>query len=269
MEIERRTKKVETWPSWNGEMGDMKKLTALVSGAYKEQDSEIRRRQEEAQKAREDSGIIIGNIHSSTLHFYSHEGSGGIAPSYPFLGIVLTDDEIVTGSIDDVFPEIDRRSFEKIEIIGAQSPNNYVSISFNRKMDPAVRLTVDSHDTSWARQTFVRISDEIYKGVPRWGFMRNTTPLPLLIKSFFGILPTIGTLLALPSNIISDAFFPTAFIGLILTIYFIFSEKLTNFFFPLIEITGEGSQSTGARRISVLLITLSSIPIGVMVNLVT
>jgi hypothetical protein len=280
-EIERSTKKERKWFAWAGDMSDLKRCGRVIEELYDARieslENERRKRQDENLKSASDvtqggantSIAISGNLGYINIVGSPIGDSHEDITRYPFKGLRLTDEDVVTGPTESVLTEVDRRSVRSLTFIGAIDFGEYVIVTFTRTQDWAARVEVRSSNIGWAKQALTRLTDEIEKGVPQWAFMRNSTGnVTVSVRLLTGII--IGASIALMwPNKEQHGNISLGVIFAILSAILLGSAKLKNFLFPAFEISGEARESTGSRRIAALALILISIPIGMFVNLIS
>ncbi|MEV0424800.1 hypothetical protein [Streptosporangium canum] len=278
-EIKRSTQKKRSWDAWSGEIADLRRIGRTVEELHDARVSVTKTQAEEARREYEASqgeisgvtisGVVYGGV--TQIIDYSYSGNRVLEDisSYPFVGLVLLDDEDkVVGSIDDIFPEIDRRSMERLTFISAINPREHLIVTFARD-SAAATVDIESEDTGWARQALARITDEVEKGVPRWAFVRGSGSTPFWINVGVATVVGLATGLAQIAQSVSANFAIGLMVFVGIFIFLFSSMGLRDFVFPRFEVLGDGAQSTGSRRLVTLTLIAISIPIGVFVNLIS
>ncbi|WP_188188937.1 hypothetical protein [Nonomuraea sp. SYSU D8015] len=226
---------------------------------------------EEAKKLREDAGqaaamqgIQLRDIFATNVTFAGNHLDE--VPEYPFMGLVLLDEDQISGSIDDVFSEIDRRSIRRLTFIAALQPRERLILRFSRHQMPAVTLEVESSDTGWARQALAKLADEVDKGVPRWSFVWGPGERAFYTNVAASAIVGLAVGVSELASSLGANFAIGMFVFMGIWIFSMSASRLREFIFPRFEILGDGSQSTGSRRLATLTLVLLSVPIGVFVN---
>jgi hypothetical protein len=169
-----------------------------------------------------------------------------------------------------VLAELDPRSFTRIEFnaisAGTAVPGDGLVLVFNtRNGDFPVSLSAHSSDAGWARQALSSLSEEIDKGVPRWAPVRSMWGRSI-VAVVVGLIAWALALAILPSTItalnkIIAAVIVGGIVGLAL-------GRAFDWFFPPLEVTTQGSNA-GTRRLAGLGLLVLSVPLGILVNLLT
>jgi hypothetical protein len=134
--------------------------------------------------------------------------------------------------------------------------------------DSAVEISVTSPSAGWARATFSHLCDEIDKGVPRWSFLRKQG-YQALLQLIIVLVPTSAVAIAVPkSEWVSTIYLVGSIIGISLVLSGAL-RRLMDWMLLAFEITQDGGQPSGTRRLVALLGILVTIPIGIFVNLIT
>ncbi|WP_433687015.1 hypothetical protein ACQP0I_25595 [Micromonospora carbonacea] len=263
--IKRSFRKRYEWHAWSGEMADLGRLGKLVEELHevrlRELESEARQRIE----INSDSEIQSIQVQGTLNYFQYGPGDGEV---YPFVGVVVVDEDEVAGPILDVLPEVDRRSVESLRFVAALSASERLSVTFVRDASEAVVIDVVSQRTGWAKQAFARLADEIEKGVPRWAALRSDGPrfglsvtAAVVIGLFFGLV--------LPKSTAWNERLAVGTVVFVATWPLVLMNRLHKWLFPGFELLGEGGQSSGTRRLVTLALLVASIPIGVLVNAIS
>ncbi|MDG4779001.1 hypothetical protein O7614_04995 [Micromonospora sp. WMMD961] len=193
--------------------------------------------------------------------------------------------EEVFGKIPSVTAEMDRRSTQSVRFLAddSQSPSKtyrrsseWVTDGVYLRLGPksaspfgtdlAVYLEVTSPSAGWTRAAFASICDEIEKGVPKWSFMRRPFWRFFLGISYFYV-PWVAIMLAIePEPAIWSATIWLPTIAVLLSAVSGITNRLTDWLFPPFEITQDGAQPSGTRRLGILASLFVTIPVGVFVN---
>jgi hypothetical protein len=198
--------------------------------------------------------------------------------------------DTVSGALDDVIREVDRRSLKRISFtLGgyylSSSDRDSLSIVFRKEPKfesafflgmSAVELEVTSPDVGWAREAVSHLSEQIDLGVPWWRWIHNTAGKVGLGLLFALTLCVIGSTIAIKGfHVPAWKTTPMAtFAGLIVLLLGIagfvsfMADSLRNRMFPPFEIVVD-SQSTGTRFIIFLSVTAVGLVVGIFVNLLT
>ncbi|MGC5032217.1 hypothetical protein [Micromonospora sp. DT229] len=286
----RTTFRQRSWGAWAGDLRELEAIAGILRESTRE-------RQQTAAKELEDLIESIGNESQKDVSDLIRSKLNKLKASHEriltgkvelFVRLDVEDQhETVSGQVAEVLSELDRRSTKSVTMTASpyrylagdihdveQDENSsltegiYVHLGSGGQFNlVGAEVRVSSPDTGWARSTFARLVDEIEKGVPRWARLRKHIMIPFaFLTSAFTILGfAIGYSLQAYWNDWWLAPFGGAFLGF-MSIPFAYGEKLFGWLFPPFEVTGEGSQSSGGRRIAFLTSVLISIPIGVFVN---
>jgi hypothetical protein len=262
MLIRRSFAKPREWHAWSGELEDLRRIGRIIEELYSEHPGS-----QENPLSINNLPTSVTNIHAGgDAHLHITVPADEDIEFYPFLGMILVDDERVSGDVDEVMAELDRRSTRKITFIGALAPRDRITLFFDRENKPAIVLSIESPHSGWARQALSRLSVEIEKGVPVWAYLRANTFKSVMTKLAASLMLSAALAVALIEDANpGDRLGATAFLAFFIS-FAVMSERLLGWIFPGVEILGEGVQSTGSRRIALLLALLASIPVGVLVN---
>jgi hypothetical protein len=133
-------------------------------------------------------------------------------------------------------------------------------------LDP-VTLAVKSGDQGWARQVLTSLSEEVEKGVPRWAWWRSPAGGAIL-GAITALIALAVTLLVVPASV-GMPFRLLVGLGMGVAAQVIVGRsKFINWFLPPLEVASQGG-SSGGRRLAGLGLLLLSVPIGILVNLLT
>jgi hypothetical protein len=287
----RVTFRKRTWGAWAGDIRELRAIGNILEESIRERQltaaAELSDQIDALESNSSDDSDINRNKLSRLKASYER-----IILGKPKLFVridVVDQHEMVSGQVEDVLAELDRRSTKSVTFVA--SPYRYLAGDIHDDVERGsdleegifiqlgkesryhfngAEVSVFSPSPGWTRSTFARIVDEIEKGVPRWAAVRKGSFTPVLVLAvLFG---TVGLAigLALQDYMRDWWYFPTfgSLLGF-MSIPMEFGQKFFNWAFPRFEITGEGGQSSGARRIGVLLSLLASVPIGIFVNLVS
>lgn len=244
-DVIRQTSRNAAWRAWSGDLGDLGRIAEIFSRACKQRAEAITR---------------IHREHAAYTKWCSCERD---ADDSVALAVLHEGRDTVGGPVDSVLGIIDRRTVRGLDFVLGTPMGSDLKLAFNTDVyGCAVKLEMKSVDQDWVRQTYSALCDEIGKGVPRWQFMRRDVNVVLL----GWVAPLVAGAAFLPAAMAHHILFlPMAIVVLLLMIGIPFGASWA---FPAFEITYEGVSSTGSRRLSYLIGLLSSIPIGVVVNLV-
>lgn len=290
MPNKRTTFRQRSWGAW---AGDLRELEVIASIARES----IRERQQTAAKElahlietiSSDSEEDVSDLIRSKLNTLKASRERILTGRVELFVRLSVEDqhETVAGQVAEVLSELDRRSTKSVAMTA--SPHRYLAGDiYDVEQDEKSPLTegiyvylgrkslynlegaevrVSSPDTGWARSTFARMVDEIEKGVPRWARLRRhlIVPIAFLTAAFTILGFAIGYSIKEYWQDWWLAPFSAGILGFI-SFPFTWGGRLFDWLFPPFEVTGEGSQSSGGRRIAFLGSVLISIPIGVVVN---
>ncbi|MFY1596177.1 hypothetical protein [Micromonospora sp. WMMD737] len=290
MSNKRTTFRQRSWGAWAGDLRELHALANILRES-------IRERQQTALKELEELIDSVGNEIEREPSDFKRNKLNQLRGSRErilsgkiefFVRLDVEDQhETVSGQAEEVLSELDRRSTKSVAMTA--SPYRYLAGDIHdvelehestliegiylrlggssRSNLLGAEVRVSSPDTGWARSTFARIVDEIEKGVPRWARLRRHFLLPAVfmtvalailgfsvaysVKEYWRDWPVLPVL----AGFVGFMGFPLAY-----------GTKLFDWLFPPFEVTGEGSQPSGARRIAVIVSLMLSIPIGVFVN---
>lgn len=191
--------------------------------------------------------------------------------------------ESAEGPWESVLREMDLRRVSEINLTGKLSDpskdEDKIGIEFRFDQErPAVRLEVNSSNPGWGRQAFVRLDDEISRGVRKWDFVHSKVGVGV-----FGWVSLIASIISVralyfvtpgPTQFSTKAGDPTNAKGVfhvvtVVALIVLFSwghHKLRRWVFPPLEITRSEAAGVGARRIAYFGALLLQIALGVFVN---
>ncbi|MEU7926646.1 hypothetical protein [Micromonospora sp. NPDC049801] len=260
--VRRSFRKRHQWHAWSGEFADLERLGRIVEDLYSTWLKE--REYEEGQTG--EVAEATGVINLAGVPGGASVGDGN--ETYPFVGLIVEDEDEVSGPIFEVLPEVDRRSVVGLKFVATLRPSERLSVTFARNANEAVIVEVSSRRTGWAKQAYARLADEIEKGVPRWASLRSENSRPrLAILAATATAVFVGLVLPKSSGLEIRTSVGAFAFSLTWPIFYI--ERLHKWIFPGFELVGEGSQSSGSRRLVTLFLLGASIPIGVLVNVVS
>lgn len=179
--------------------------------------------------------------------------------------------DTISGPVDEIFPQIDPRTIELLFIsatFARYDDNDQVTVRMRKKDPSEVLVRVTSPDGAWSRSTFAALSEEIENGVPKWSRFRRLSWKALLGVMIY-IVVFLGVALILSSYpaIRSWALLPSLAVGVSAQSLF-YVDAVRDWFFPPFELR-EGRQSTGSRRLALVAGIVLSIPVGVLVNVIS
>lgn len=180
-------------------------------------------------------------------------------------------DDSVTGRLDAVLSELDRRTATSITFrISPRIGDDRLWLDLNWLRNSfAVHLVISSPDFGWASQALGSLSEEIDKGRPRWAWVRSSWGKALVYEFtalMFGggvwllIAPFVDSIwwriimvsiLAIPAGVIA------------------ISDPIYRWLFPGVELIVPGGTSTGSRRIAYVGSLVLTVVVGVLVNFMT
>jgi hypothetical protein len=261
--VKRSFRKRHQWHAWSGEMADLERLGKIV-----EELNLARLRELESEKQQQEGAIHVAdaiNIVGTRNIVQVFPTDAGL---YPFVGLIVEDEDEVAGPVSEVLPEVDRRSVASLKFVAALWPSERLSVTFLRSTGEAVVIDVVSQRTGWAKQAYARLADEIEKGVPRWAPLRSETSRLLL--SFFASAAFGGFFGLVFAKLTPwDIYWIVGPLAALVALPLVSAQRLHNWIFPGFELQGEGGQSSGTRRLVALSLLGASIPIGILVNAVS
>ena len=263
--VVRGSKKSLRWTAWAGDLSEIRRIGRIVEEMF-----EVRKQAIEALKTDHEDEDSDASQRPSVS--YRLPDDIVVDREAPYAIMVIVDDEHVSGDIETLFPEIDRRSVQLLSFVAAASREDQLFVKFSRRpSDYSVLVQAASQDTGWVRQSMSRLADDIEKGVPWWEFMHRPCWARRIVNSCVFLIAAVSVFLMMPTyEYSSGTYFLTAFRAPIAMAGgvggFLFFEWLSKWMFPRLELLGEGVQPSGTRRIVGLSLVLVSIPIGVLVN---
>jgi hypothetical protein len=96
--------------------------------------------------------------------------------------------------------------------------------------------------------------------------MKKEGPVALLSYAIACSLVGIFLAFTIPAKEQSVRLFIAGISAMCLLTYTIVGERIKNWLFPAFELSGEGAQSSGSRRLATILLLVASVPIGILVN---
>lgn len=259
MAVQHKTTKKNQWTAWSGELEDLRRLgqsfTELVS---------------------KHGVALLASYEESHAHEWpetSERQKKEFEDRWRAFAELRDGDDQIEGAVDEVLAELDRRSAVSLELSATSAYTalcgEEIKLVFHRNaVRYAVSLEVKSGDQGWARQVLTLLSEQIEKGVPkRWAWCRTPWGHSAIGTAVFAVayvlvqilLPSSLTLL--PRTLIATG------ISLLLEVIVLLKGVL-DWFFPPFEVTSRAG-SSGGRRLAGLGLLLLSVPIGILVNLLT
>ena len=261
--VRRSFRKRHQWHAWSGEVADLERLGRIVEELHSTWLKEREYEEGQRREAIKEAGAI--NVVGDSNHVFISSSDNEV---YPFVGLVVEDEDEVSGPIFEVLPEVDRRSVVGLKFVATLWPSERFSVTFARNASEAVVVEVSSQRTGWAKQAYARLADEVEKGVPRWASLRSDNS-----RVGLAVLAAVATAtftgLVLPKSNGWDVRVAVGILAFSLTWPILQIQRLHRWIFPGFELVGEGSQSSGSRRLVTLFLLGASIPIGVLVNAVS
>jgi len=257
MTVRHKTSKSNAWPAWSGELEDLRRIGRLF-------ESLIEQRRPDLWASHDDQADESPTLKEWRKQRFE-EGWRAVAE--------LQDaDDQVEGGIEEVLAELDPRSLARLTLRASSDetlvPGDGIAPVLNARSESnPVRLSVNSSDQGWARQALSALSEEIAKGVPKWGRWRSASGRMTLSVVVFLFVNFTGLMLFYSSaqGLVRAA--ACSAIGIIAGLI-VHSTRVINWFLPPLEVTSQAG-STGARRLAGLGALLASVPIGILINLLT
>ncbi|WP_448623568.1 hypothetical protein [Geodermatophilus sp. URMC 64] len=260
MSVRHKTTKTNTWLAWSGELNDLRRIGRLFTSVV------------------EDRGPALwASYEAENLDVASSSIDGGwrkedFDKRWRASAKLQDGDDEIEGPIDEVLAELDPRTIDRLEFSATSDhtviPGDAIALVFNRGNSYSpISLVVRSSDHGWARQVLSSLSEEVEKGVPRWARWRSIAGRAAIswatyVAVYVLLLLILPTALApLPRQIIA--------IGAGIVVAFAAaSSRSLDWLLPPFEVRSQGT-STGGRRITALALLLVSVPVGVLVNVLT
>ena len=274
MTVERSTVRERQWQAWAGTVGDLSRLGDAIAqmvelrrnAALQEFDEETKRLNNEEgswldwnAERKADRDILERDVVRST----ASEGT-----------------DKASGSMEDILPEIDRRTTDTVSfeyrspsLRLASRSGDTLRVRLSRSGHrPGVTLEVVSSNQGWAKQTAVHLDEEIEKGKPGWAWVHTPIGIAALFAAVFLVVAITVTLILWPH--IGGKYAGTISVLLGSAIgcpigTACISAKPREWFFPRFEIYGESGASSGYRRAGYLVGLVSALVIGIVVNLIS
>jgi hypothetical protein len=255
--VRRKTTKDHAWRAWSGDPAELRRVGAIFSDLVDQRRAPLWATYEPSP----DALPVTLERHASEFQ-----------AQWRAVAKLRDGDDEIEGPIEAVLAELDPRSFCRIEFVamsaGTAVPADGLVLVFNaRNQSFPVSLSAHSSDAGWARQALALLSEEIDKGVPRWAPLRSfrgTMMVGLIVWAAVYAL----MLLVLPSA--WSTVDRTTLAGIVSVVAGVGVQhaRISNWFFPPLEVTTAGGNS-GTRRIAGLGGLLLTVPLGVLVNLLT
>lgn len=256
MQTSRKTTLSRSWPTWCGEVADLRRLASIVSSLG----------------AARCKAVISDDLAEDEWRLARWREFD------PDAVVTIVDGpDTASGAADNLFEEIDRRTIQKV-IIRAEFPgtDERMEIRFDKDRafyGGAVELEVSSVTPGWARQCLAQLSDEIEKSVPRWAWF--WTQAGMTFSTLIVGVILVGIPLIIEDRYISNKSSLKVAVPLTIACAFaifawvpMYSGRVWRWLFPRFEVIGEGGSSTGGRRFAALLTfaltTLAGLLIGIL-----
>jgi hypothetical protein len=278
MPVQHRTTRKNHWLAWSGELDDLRRIGRIFS--------ELVQRRKESLDAELDTNNEPGSTEGP-----AEQWRRAVLQNFAPVATLEDGDDRIVGPVDDVLAELDRRSVSELALktetdgYALSMVHEGVDLTFRRKVGSlydheSVTLEISSRDQGWARQTLTQLTEEIEKGVPRWAWFRSKAGRAIigLTVAIAGVL-TFYSLVSIPDQLslwgtplssqivltirLAAVVAPPALLG-----YLAASNAAIDWFMPRFEVTSQAS-STGGRRLAGLGLLVLSIPIGILVNLIS
>jgi hypothetical protein len=284
----RTTSRNRRWDAWAGDITAIRSLAKTINECVQERHKDIldsvKERIETIENA-DKRGLGYDQLMLESLRQRAQELEA--AENNELVILKMFDKyEEVYGEVNEVLAELDRRStrclvfafdVENQRIRSADAfPSYHIGDGVQVRLgmdtnfrDSGADIIVSSPSTGWARSSFARISDEVEKGVPRWSSLRRY--LFSVFALLFATAVMIGTFPHINSKDKTAVTLVFGLVALFLAGMLVIAEdtRLVSWVFPRFELTGEGAQSSGTRRMIAVTATLISIPVGVLINLIS
>ncbi|MEU8371984.1 hypothetical protein AB0C22_02545 [Micromonospora sp. NPDC048894] len=239
--------KRRSWPAWQGDAEQFQRLAAALKQVEQE-------RLEKRLTSSEDA--IESEVFMSVRERIDNYG----------------------GPLDAIIKQFDRRTALGVTFRVKVGIEDSIELDLaGREFFPEVELHVRSTDLDFTRTTYARLSDEIDKGIPWWGKVSPILRNILALTTATTLLVATVSLIAYRSKEfhLSDlgrVAFAASFSAALAT----FGGMVTGiarrgpmeWFFPQFEVTGDGV-SSATRRVTTIVLLVLSIPIGILVNVIS
>lgn len=271
MDLERSTDRERRWPAWAGTKDELKRIGHAV-----EEEVERHRSSKFAEHDAETSKILsdpkLDGLHKEVEEKVRRRDRDALAERLSTEAKLVEGDNSTKGDVEEVLQELDRRNIMSIRF-SMKDYDERIDVELKKEgYESGAKLRVASKDRGWANQVFIRLSEEIEKGVPGWSWLRRQAG-----RGVIALLSTLTPLIAINVALIPNlsksgkevlyALDPTPFIiGFILLTL---SDRFHSWLFPRLEITSEGSPNTGSRRLAWAGGLVLTVVLGVIVNLIS
>jgi hypothetical protein len=258
MAVTYKTSKRNTWPAWSGELDDLRRLGAATTRLVDQ------RRVPLINEFNEKNPEMIeawGDYHTERFQ-----------KNWVALAEFQDGDDEVEGPISEALDELDRRTTSRLRFKATSTATPTVGEALNIRFQrdsptQAVTLQIESYDQAWARQVLTLLSEEIEKGVPKWAWCRSI-PGRAIISVAAALAFFAAVVLITPPSMPSPVRVAIAVIVGLAAQVVAQLHRVIDWFFPPFEITSHGG-STGGRRLAAVATIAASIPIGLIINLMT
>jgi hypothetical protein len=261
MAVRHQTTKANAWSAWSGELEDLRRIGRLFSRLVEQRRAPL--------WAMSDEGAHAELIGDESL---AARRKADFDRRWQAIATLQDGDDQIEGPIEEVLAELDPRTISKLEFSATSSYTvvigDAVVLSFNKSnfFKPVI-LEVRAGDQGWARQVLTSLSEEIERGVPKWARCRS-----ILGKTGLSVAVCLAiyfiALILLPSSLTAWARTLTASAIAIAVGFVVTSFRSVDWFLPPFEVRSQGT-STGGRRIAGLGLLLLSVPIGILVNVLS
>jgi hypothetical protein len=272
----RVAERTRVWAAWTGEIADLERLGREVEKVHEKRTDAILREYDEA-TAEVLSGITDDQILREIRQKSRAERREELASDLRLQMTIVEGTDTITGSIEGVLGEVDRRSTSEICFSNRlrYGSSDLLSVKLRRdRSHKAAELHIKSEDPGWAREAFVHLSEQIDKGYPRWGWICSGRGEVLFVLFNTLCLMALVALLAWPPSPVRlfgpDKIGAPILWGVICgLISFFLSPKLLNWMFPSFEITGPGGQSKGGRYVAYIGSLVAAFVIDIIVTIIS
>lgn len=267
--VRRYTRFMRRWHTWVGDVDDLARLGRECQKLYRKCRHLYEARQNQApereeQSPRADPGKMI--VHS-TFQLWSNDSKPG------FEMTVVDGPDRISGSVDAVVAELDRRTVNRIEFRGVVSENDILSVTLRRKPGKeaeVVDLHVEAEDAGWAREALAHLSEQIDRAQPKWAWWHRRGGIALF--GFFNV-----AVLSIPILVIStldvswEAVLPLLlfYVPLGLLVAYGAARSVLGWLLPPFEITAPGASPKGSRLIAYVVTTVVGFVGSVVAAIIT
>lgn len=261
---------MRTWKAWSGTKEELQRIAQLMSDLFGVRREELVAVYKELLEL--DLSMVDKDDDAWKLERekeFSERDLRQFESSFGFTVTLTQGDDSVTGTFDDIKDEIDRRVVSAI-VFSVTYPYSIGGETFKLSMKWAgysspVELEVSSTDIGWANQAFARLSSEIDKGRPPFGWIASGLGGPLMIGLSAYALVSIA-LVSIFHRVSPGEWNEVGFLIAILIclpLLLATHEKL----FPAVEIVEPGAGATLPRRMAYVGGIAIAIVIGVVINI--